>query len=107
MIEKLEVKAKASRLFYEELRARRHTGSALQSRTFSVSVVHGDQSSAYRSDRYTSLKIDSAQHLRKKLEEDEQCLQREDTNREIKNSMVKTQEKKTKIKITIGRKQKR
>jgi hypothetical protein len=79
-------------LFYEELRTRRDTGSALQSRTFSISAVHGDLSSAYSSDRYASLKIDSAHHLRTKLQEDEQCLQREDTNREIKKSTAKIQE---------------
>jgi len=81
-------------------------GSALQSRTFSVSVVHGDQSSAYKSDRFTSLKIECAHHLRTKLEEDEQYLRKEDTNREIKNSMVKIQEI-NENENKIGRKQKR
>jgi hypothetical protein len=84
-------KGQRFRLFYEELRARRKMGSDLQYRTFSVSEVLGDQSSAYRSDRCTFLKIDSARHLRTRLKEDEQCLQREDTNREIKYSMVKIQ----------------
>jgi hypothetical protein len=65
------VKGQSFRLFYEELRARRQMGSALQSRILSVSEVLGDQSSAYWSHRYTSLKIDSTHHLRTKLKEDE------------------------------------
>jgi len=70
----------------------------VQSRAFSISAEHGDQSSAYSSVRYTSLKIDSAHHWGTKLEEDEQCLQTEDTKWESKNSMVKIKEiKKTKI----------